>query len=86
MIPPKRFDISPLTGGCSEGIDALRFFFKLLCHHNPGLAGHERDWPPFQVVLSGRSVGDAPLFHTLPSSGTTMRQLCASKDVVLCVA
>ena len=30
MIPPKRFDIfSPLTGGCSEGLDAFRFFFKL---------------------------------------------------------
>ena len=29
MIPSKRFDIfSPLTGGCSEGLDALRFFFK----------------------------------------------------------
>ena len=28
MIPPKRFDISPLTGGCSEGLDAFRFFFK----------------------------------------------------------
>ena len=29
MTPPKRFvDIfSPLTGGCSEGLDALRFFF-----------------------------------------------------------
>ena len=29
FIPPKRFDIFPaLTGGCSEGLDALRFFFK----------------------------------------------------------
>ena len=29
MIPPKRFDIfSPLTGGCSEGLGAFRFFFK----------------------------------------------------------
>ena len=29
MIPPKRFDIFfPLTEGCSEGLDALRFFFK----------------------------------------------------------
>ena len=24
----KRFDISPLTGGCSEVLDAFRFFFK----------------------------------------------------------
>ena len=24
MIPPKRFDISPLTGGCSEGLGAFR--------------------------------------------------------------
>ena len=23
--PPKRFDIFPLTGGCSEGLDAFRF-------------------------------------------------------------
>ena len=30
MIPPKRFDIFPLTGGCSEGLDAFRFFFKQL--------------------------------------------------------
>ena len=29
MIPPKRFDLSPLlTGGCSEDLDAFRFFFK----------------------------------------------------------
>ena len=28
MIPPKRFDIFPLTGGCSEGLDAFRVFFK----------------------------------------------------------
>ena len=29
MIPPKRFEISPpLTGRSSEGLDALRFFFK----------------------------------------------------------
>ena len=29
MIPPKRFDIFfPLTGGCSEGLDWFRFFFK----------------------------------------------------------
>ena len=32
LIPPtKRFDIfSPITGGCSEGLGALRFFFKLV--------------------------------------------------------
>ena len=28
MIPPKRFDISPLTRGCSEGLDAFRFLFE----------------------------------------------------------
>ena len=28
MIPPKRLDIFLLTGGCSEGLDAFRFFFK----------------------------------------------------------
>ena len=28
MISPKRFDISPLTGVCSEGLEVLRFFFK----------------------------------------------------------
>ena len=29
MIPPKRFDLfPPLAGGCSEGLDAFRFFFK----------------------------------------------------------
>ena len=30
MIPPKCFDIFPLTGGCSEGLDAFRFFFQQL--------------------------------------------------------
>ena len=30
MIPPKHFGIFlPLTGECSEGLDAFRFFFKL---------------------------------------------------------
>ena len=28
MIPPKPFDIFPLTEGCSEVLDAFRFFFK----------------------------------------------------------
>ena len=29
MIPPtKRFDMFPLTGGCSEGLGAFRFFLK----------------------------------------------------------
>ena len=28
MIPPKRFDIFPPFVGCSEGLDAFRFFFK----------------------------------------------------------
>ena len=28
IIPPKRFDISPLARGCSEGLDAFRVFFK----------------------------------------------------------
>ena len=27
MISPKRFDIFSLTAGCSEGLDAFRFFF-----------------------------------------------------------
>ena len=30
LIPPKRFDTPPpLTGGCSEGLGAFWFFFKL---------------------------------------------------------
>ena len=28
MIPPTRFDIFLLTGGCSEGLDAFSFFLK----------------------------------------------------------
>ena len=28
MIPPKRLTFSRLTWGCSEGLDAFRFFFK----------------------------------------------------------
>ena len=30
MIPPKRFVIFPLTGGCSEGLDVFIFFFEQL--------------------------------------------------------
>ena len=31
LIPPKRFDIFfALTEGCSEGLDAFIFFFKIL--------------------------------------------------------
>ena len=29
MIPPKRFDTFPLTGGCSGGLDAFRLFFEI---------------------------------------------------------
>ena len=33
LIQPKRFDIfSPITGGCSEGLGVLEFFFKNRCH------------------------------------------------------
>ena len=28
MLPPKRFDIFPPDWGCSEGLDAFRFFFE----------------------------------------------------------
>ena len=28
VFSSKRLTISPLSGGCSEGLDALRFFFK----------------------------------------------------------
>ena len=36
MIPYKRFDISPpLTRGCSEGLDAFRFFFKIPSGNKP---------------------------------------------------
>ena len=28
MFPPKSFDFFPPEGGCSEGLDAFRFFFK----------------------------------------------------------
>ena len=35
LVPPKRFDIfPPITGECSEGLGALRFFFK---QYNGGL-------------------------------------------------
>ena len=30
MIPSKRFDIFSVTGGCSKGLGAFRFFFKNL--------------------------------------------------------
>ena len=39
MIPPKRVDVfSLLAGGCSEGLDAFRFFFK---HHPEGKNVHK---------------------------------------------
>ena len=44
VIPPKRFDMFfPLTGGCSEGLDAFRFFFKfnfLFFWHGISLSVH----------------------------------------------
>ena len=33
MIPPKHFDIFPLTRGCLEGLDTLRSFFKPTKRH-----------------------------------------------------
>ena len=30
LIPPKRFNIFPLTGGCSEGLATFRVFFRQL--------------------------------------------------------
>ena len=39
MIPHERFDIfSPLTGGCSEGLDTFRFFFKKYMKHRQSMA------------------------------------------------
>ena len=29
IIESKRFDIFPLTGGCSEGLDGFRFFLEI---------------------------------------------------------
>ena len=67
----KRFDIPPppLTGGCSEGLDAFRFFFQQLypdehcggyacqtfffCFSFPSSANHEQNWPLCKVVFSG---------------------------------
>ena len=38
LIPPKRFDIfPPITGGCSEGLGVVLFFFKPL----PGIGLHD---------------------------------------------
>ena len=33
MIPPKRYDIFPPDWGCSEGLDAFRFFFQYCIGH-----------------------------------------------------
>ena len=41
MIPPKRFDIFPLTGGCSEGLGAFRFFFKYATRHEGKPSGFD---------------------------------------------
>ena len=56
MIPPKRFDIFPLTGGCSEDLDAFRVFFGDLLYHDIFIA----------VVLAGRpgSSEVTMYFHT----------------------
>ena len=56
LIPPKRFDIfPPITGGCSEGLGVVRFFFKkekhvrtraisrFIIHRGSGLNDHDRD-------------------------------------------
>ena len=40
IILPKHFDIFPLTGGCSKGLDAFRFCFKNYIHFH-ATAGHK---------------------------------------------
>ena len=30
MIPPRRFNIFPLTEGCSEGLDVFIFFLRCI--------------------------------------------------------
>ena len=68
MIPPKRFDIPPpLTGGCSEGLDALRFFmtgegsesldaFRFFFKQLVNLKKSQKDWnatikPPLELNI-----------------------------------
>ena len=78
MIPPKRFDIFPLTGGCSEGLGASRFFLKLptgiytryYIYIAVIIYDHKRAIEPYsnrglgqdRVKMSGR---DPPLYCTL---------------------
>ena len=50
MIPPKRFDLSPSDWGCSEGLDAFRFFFKHAVFNRLGLCTVTR------MQLEGRNV------------------------------
>ena len=49
LIPPKRFDIfSPVTGGCSEGLGVIWFFFKNLNASRPS------EHPPVRGKMSKR--------------------------------
>ena len=58
MIPPVRFDISPLTAGCSEGLDAFRFLFK------------QQKWMPKKYTNLGRDIFNIPPPHLLANSLT----------------
>ena len=53
MILPKRFDIFPLTGGCSEGLDAFRVFFKQ--HFSPLIEGCSEGLDAFRVFFNSNN-------------------------------
>ena len=76
MIPPKRFDIFPSCVGCSEGLDAFRFFFL----DTPTSAKCVCVFFPF--ILDIKFVGRTSRGHT----GGRYRQYFKSRECVfLCL-
>ena len=55
MIPPKRFDIFPPSGGCSEGLDASRPFFKQLDAAYGMTAFCRKVYPSYELRLEQSS-------------------------------
>ena len=54
MIPPKSFDIFHPCAGCSERLDAFRFFFKIYCYVAGSIPSGDKTWKKREKLSSGK--------------------------------
>ena len=62
----------PLTGGCSEGLDASRFFFKQMYHYNNIIrctVGKERRTKKISMVIPEKAMYQLVTGTTLRTAG-----------------